>query len=244
MKNDLKILFIGNSFSDDTTYYAPDVALHMGAERVKICNLYVGGCSIDLHLQHFENDMPVYAYRVNEGAGWNTTPEYKISDAVKSEHWDYIAIQAGTKDGCWYTEEKTYANLEKLVKGVKAITNKDAKIAFNMTWIGEPDFPKPEIEAHNGDQFLMHRKVADIMKNIVSQIPEIDCVIPTGTAVQNARTSTLGKLTRDGYHLNRTENLKLLDYICEKIWSEFEGYIYTINTKEEVSILQLLSVFV
>ena len=50
----LKILTIGNSFSDDTMQYLYKVAKSAGVEKIKLGNLYIGGCSLDLrnHLPH------------------------------------------------------------------------------------------------------------------------------------------------------------------------------------------------
>lgn len=42
----LKILCIGNSFSQDTTAYVAEIAKAIGYEDVVIANLYIGGCPI------------------------------------------------------------------------------------------------------------------------------------------------------------------------------------------------------
>ena len=88
---EIKILSVGNSFSVDTMEHVAGIALSLGVERIKLGNLYVGGCSINMHYAHAMADAPVYKYYVNEGAGWSSTPETKISDAVRSERWDIIS---------------------------------------------------------------------------------------------------------------------------------------------------------
>lgn len=45
----LKILCIGNSFSQDTTAYVAEIAKAIGYEDVVIANLYIGGCPICKH---------------------------------------------------------------------------------------------------------------------------------------------------------------------------------------------------
>lgn len=45
----LKILAIGNSFSEDAVEYAWDIANSLGIQNVMIGHLYIGGCSLDMH---------------------------------------------------------------------------------------------------------------------------------------------------------------------------------------------------
>ena len=119
--NELKILSIGNSFAHDTMKLLAEVALDLGVEKIKLGNLYIGGCSINRHWSNAQNDTPGYNYHTNNGSGWEITPEYKMSDAIKSEKWDVISIQHGTGDKSKYTQEVSYENLPALVAYVKSI---------------------------------------------------------------------------------------------------------------------------
>lgn len=199
--NELKILCIGNSFSEDTTAHLAEIALHSGFHKVKIANLYVGGCSINKHCIHAQQDLPAYRYDVNEGDDWSRTLDYKISDAIKSDDWDWISIQHGTGDGSRYTDIDSYKKLPWLITYVKSLAHRKTKIAFNMTWVGESYFPHEEIEYYGGDQLLIYEKIAELTKDHILTLPGIDAVSPTGTAIQNARAGEIGLLTRDGYHL-------------------------------------------
>ena len=198
---ELKILSIGNSFSVDTMEHVAGIALSLGVERIKLGNLYVGGCSITMHHAHAMGDMPVYKYYTNEGDGWHCTPEYRISDAVRSENWDFISIQHGSKDGSRYTDPASYALLPALLDYVKSIAWAGAKYAFNMTWVGEPYDKHAELISYDRDQLLVYRLITEVTQGTVGAIPDIVRISPTGTAVQNARTSTLETVSRDGYHL-------------------------------------------
>jgi len=196
-----KLLAIGNSFSADTLQHLADVALAMGVEKVKVANLYIGGCSIRKHYRLATEDLAEYEYHVNEGNGWSMTLGHRISDEVKSENWDWISIQHGTADGSYYTRAEYYEKLPALVEYIKSIAWPGAKIAFNMTWVGEPDFDHHEIRSFNGDQLEMYRQITELTRTLVADVDGIEKISPTGTAVQNARTSALETLTRDGYHL-------------------------------------------
>ena len=198
----VKILSIGNSFSVDTMEHVANIALSLGCKQVKLGNLYVGGCSLNHHFYHAQGDLGAYKYYTNDGTGWQVTEGYKISDAVRSEQWDWISIQHGTKDGSRYTLAESYEKLPALIAHVKALAWSGAKIAFNMTWIGEP-YDKHEIVLFGGDQLKMYGEVTRITQQVVLPTAGLDRVSPTGTAIQNARTSVLnGKLSRDGYHLS------------------------------------------
>ena len=197
----LKILFVGNSFAEDTSKHMADIAVSLGYKTVKIAVLYVGGCSIDMHYRHACEDSAVYVYHINEGEGWSHTPEFKMSDAVKSENWDWIVIQHGTGGGSRYTDVECYENLNPLIDYIKELAP-SAKIAFNLTWRGEHTFQHHEIISYGGNIALMREKLEEVTYKVVVGNPKIDLLVPTGTAIENARTSRIGLLTRDCYHLS------------------------------------------
>ena len=197
----MKILFVGNSFAVDTMEHAANVALSMGIESVKLGTLFVGGCSIVRHYNHAVGDMGVYVYYVNEGQGWSSTENVKISDAVLSDDWDWIAIQHGTSCESRYTSIECYEKLAPLVDYLKKLAPR-AKIAFNLTWMGESTFQHHEIISYGGNIALMRQKLEEVTAKVMQENPGIDLLVPTGTAVENARTSNIGLLTRDCYHLS------------------------------------------
>ena len=133
----MNILCIGNSFSVDTTWLLPWIAKDLGLEGFHFGNLYVGGCSINKHLEHLETDAPVYKFYESRGGDWEVREEFRIADAVRGDRWDWISIQHGTKDGSRYSKQESYENLPRLVQLVKELAGPHTKIAFNMTWVGE-----------------------------------------------------------------------------------------------------------
>lgn len=198
---EIKILSIGNSFSQDTMEHLAEILKSLGYEKIKLGNLYIGGCSINKHLDNIESESKKYEYFTNSGNGWTCTPETSSNDAVKSENWDWISIQPGTADGSRVTDPESYKNLPKLCAKVRALANENAKLAFTMTWFGEPDNPHPEMVSYNGDQLKMYGLLTEIIQNTVLPMNCVDVITPIGTAVQNARTSSLNPVCRDGYHL-------------------------------------------
>lgn len=204
MKNkELKILTVGNSFGIDTSEHVADIALSLGVERVKICVLYIGGCSINRHYENAQKDLPAYQYYENTGAGWSNVEGKRISEAIKEEEWDYISIQHGTGDGSRYTLPKSYANLESLISYIKATASPKTKIAFNMAWVMESYSTHPEICSYEGNQMLMYSKLTELTSTVVRDSKGLDIISPAGTAIQNARqTELFDRLSRDGFHLS------------------------------------------
>ena len=198
----LKILFVGNSFAVDTMQHTAGVAKDLGIQNIKFGVLYVGACSIDMHYEHAMGDLPAYAYHTNTGEGWSVVEGYRISDAIKSDDWDWIAIQHGTRAPSRYTSIECYKNLNPLIRYIKELAPDHTKIAFNLTWMGEHTCQHHEIVSYDGDTALMRRKLIEVTQAAVASEPLVDLIVPTGTAVENARTSQIGLLTRDCYHLS------------------------------------------
>ena len=61
----LKVLAIGNSFSDDAMQYVYEVATDAGIEKVTLGKLYIGGCSLATHLSNAKENKSAYDYKVN-----------------------------------------------------------------------------------------------------------------------------------------------------------------------------------
>lgn len=203
-KKQLKILTVGNSFGVDTSHHLPEVARSLGFENVKICVLYIGGCSLNRHYKNAEGDLPGYTYYVNESGAWETVEGKRISEAVAEDDWDYIAIQHGTGDGSRYTLPESYQKLEALIEYIKSLAPQKTRIAFNMAWVMASDSSHPEMRSYGGDQLTMYSNLARLTECVVKGARGLDIVSPAGTAVQNARTTELtdARIMRDGFHLS------------------------------------------
>ncbi len=204
VKQDLKILSVGNSFAVDTTEYVPRMALNLGFKAVHIGTLYIGGCSIRRHYENAQSNAAAYTYYVNNGDEWRESLNVSIEDAIKSEEWDFISIQHGTGDGSRYTSEEFYQKLALLVAYIRQKASPKTRIAFNMAWVMEPDGTHPEIRSYHGDQLRMYENLTRVTESVVMPTKGLDVISPVGTAIQNARaTGQLGNLCRDGFHLSK-----------------------------------------
>lgn len=198
---ELKILTIGNSFSDDATGYLYDIATSAGIEKVKLGNLYIGGCSLETHLNNAANDSPAYEYRVcnSDTKGvWKTTTYTKMGDAIDSENWDFITFQQASGFSGVKNSYEPLSALEDYVR----MHNETAKFGWHMTWAYQQNSDHPDFSRYGNDQITMYNAIVSAVKEKVLVEERIKFLVPSGTAIQNARTSVYGdKFTRDGYHL-------------------------------------------
>lgn len=197
----LKILAIGNSFSVDSMEYVYQIAKAVGIENIELGNLYVGGCSLETHLNNAKNDAAAYTYYTNNGGKWNRVASYKISDAVKSNDWDFISFQQASPES---GVADSYDDLTPLMDIVQSMcTNKDVEFVWHMTWAYQSDCTHNAFTRYEKDQMTMYRAIVSAVQEKIVLNKRISKIIPNGTVIQNARTSYLGDtLTRDGYHMS------------------------------------------
>ena len=64
MKKKIKVLSIGNSFSQDAHRYLYEIAKNNGTD-LKSVNLYIGGCGLHKHFININNDAKAYELEFN-----------------------------------------------------------------------------------------------------------------------------------------------------------------------------------
>lgn len=197
----LRILAIGNSFSTDCMQYLYNILKSGGVKEVVLGNLYYGGCSLAQHLDFVSNNKPVYKYYKNVSGNWELTENYRFSDAVKEEKWDYITFQQTSKTcGLEASYGKT---LTSLVDLVEAAAPDSAKFLWNMTWAYQQDSTHSSFPNYQKSQEKMYDMIIDCVEKCIKPEKRFVGIIPCMTSIQNARTSFLGDtLTRDGFHLD------------------------------------------
>lgn len=200
----LRILAIGNSFSQDAVKHLYKIAEDpaVGVE-LSVGNLVIGGCPLERHANNIRDNIRGYTYetfkKVNGEFKENSRSGWSIKAALFAEDWDIISIQqvsglSGMIDT--YNEDLDY-----IVEYLR--TNKpDAEIVWHMTWAYAQSSSHGDFSKYNKDQMTMYNKIVECAKKRILPFPEISRVTPSGTAIQNLRTSFIGDtLNRDGYHL-------------------------------------------
>lgn len=196
----IKLLAIGNSFSDDAIeHYLYGLAEAEG-DTILIGNMYIGGSSLELHYNNSKNNSSSYSYRKIANGVKTTTPDFKLTDAIIDEKWDYISFQQVSSLSGMYETYFPYLNeLMKFVK--KHSTNPDVEFILHSTWAYAHSSTHPGFSNYNNFQVDMYNAIIDASFRAAEKAG-IRIVIPAGTAIQNGRTSSLGDtFCRDGYHL-------------------------------------------
>jgi hypothetical protein len=200
-RDTVRILAIGNSFSEDAVeQHLYDLAKEEGVPVI-IGNMYIGGCSLERHVNNARNDAPAYRYRkISADGKMQQVKEFSLSRALKDDNWDYVSVQqASPVSG----QPESYDPwLDELVGYVESFVP-DAEIVFHMTWAYDKDYDHKKFATYGYDQLTMYNAILKTVRQQTARIG-IRTVIPAGTSVQNARTTVLvDKMTRDGYHMSK-----------------------------------------
>ncbi len=200
----LKILSIGNSFSVDAQQWLYGIAENAGYDEIVLGNLYYGGCSLYGHDKYAKENTPAYTYYKNTTGEWTEKAETTLLTGLCDEEWDYITLQQQSGNSGIYTSYEPY--LSDLIAYVNANkTNPDAKLAWHMTWAYSADSTQEAFAQYGNDQMTMYKGIVEAVEKKILTNPDISLVIPSGTAIQNARTSYMGDtFNRDGFHLELT----------------------------------------
>ena len=82
-------------------------------------------------------------------------------------------------------------------------SNPRMQLMFHQTWAYSKDSGHQAFPNYGKDQMVMYNGIVDAAEKSMTNHPEIKLLIPSGTAIQNGRTSSIGdEWDRDGYHLN------------------------------------------
>lgn len=202
----LRILAIGNSFSDDAMEYLPALLADMGIDNVELARLYVGGCTLEQHARfHIEGKAPYDFYRSKAGENkWVKHPE-KVSmrHALALGEWDIITMQQASGYSGRYESYQPY--LDCLI-GIVRAAQPHARLAWHMTWAYSTDSTHGQFADYGRDQRLMFDAICSAVRETERHTSAFSVIIPSGTAIQSLRDSDINDapkdLTRDGYHMD------------------------------------------
>ena len=206
-----KILAIGNSFSDDAMEHLAEILVGEGYTDFILGNLYIGGCSMDGHKARIDSGAKDYSFRVNTGNGWNTVTE-SIQYGLDYADWDVITIQQVSG---YSGIPESYGSMQYIIDYVRNRVDPFVKIFFHMTWAYQSTSGHGDFAKYDKNQMTMYNAIVNTVQSLVVGNWNIEGFLPSGTAIQNLRTSYLGDtLTRDGYHLS----LDIGRYTAALVW--------------------------
>lgn len=199
----LRILAIGNSFSQDAVEQYLYQLFDAAGQKVIIGNLYIGGCSLERHWGNTSNGKTDYYYRKVVDGVKNETKNVTLLHGLTDEKWDIISLQQSSGVSGQYASYNPY--LPNLIAWLREnAPKKDFKLAWHQTWAYASSSTHSAFPNYGSDQMTMYNAIVDCTQKALND-NKFDLLIPSGTAIQDARTSMLGdSFNRDGYHLEVT----------------------------------------
>ncbi|MBO7067985.1 MAG: DUF4886 domain-containing protein [Bacteroidaceae bacterium] len=215
-KDTIKLLTIGNSFSQDAVeQYLYELANEVGVQMI-IGNAYKGGQSLEQHWTDLTQEHDVYEYRKVVNGIRTNTPHALLPPIITDEQWDFISFQqASHYSGLTTTYEPFLSQLIQYTDSIK--TGQDVRYGWHMTWAYSKDSNHGGFANYGRQQEVMYDSIRYAVQWTLILHPEFSFNVPCGTAIQNARTTYLGdNMNRDGYHLD----LKIGRYTAACTWLE------------------------
>lgn len=195
--SEIKILAIGNSYTIDGVEYLDEIASASTIDRTKFavyqCVLSSGSLTdwVDL----YETDGTTRADR-KAGLALASVTSGTLKQ-ILSQEWDIIVLQQVSGDAIDYSTFNP--SIRKLIGYIREnCTNQKVCIAWQLVWAYNSSYGNPP---HGINRY---NAICNVCKQMIMD-NGIDVIIPTGTAIQNARNTSLNtehELTRDNSHLS------------------------------------------
>lgn len=192
-----RILAIGNSFSEDTTYFLHDILQNAGVDN-EVINLYIGGCPLERHWHNIEKDAAEYQYQKN---GRKTDRYASIREVLAEETFDAVVTQQASGDSGWENTYEPFLGL--MLDFIKKQTR--AELFLNETWAYESGSGHGHFMRYERDQEKMFSRLKSAYESEAAkyQLP----LIRTGEVIQGLRSLPFFGdgarfITRDGFHLS------------------------------------------
>ncbi len=196
----IKILAIGNSFSQDATYYLHQIAAADDVD-IKVVNLYIGGCSLERHWNNIQSGAEEYLLEEN---GYSLEKYVSIQKALCMEEWDYVVTQQVSGDSGILETYHPY--LDYIMKYVKEKLPK-TEFILHETWAYEIDSLHANFHKYKQNQQDMYEKLSKAYRDVAEQFGVR--LILCGDVVQEIRKKepfVYGhggmSICRDGFHMN------------------------------------------
>lgn len=177
----VKVLWIGNSYGEDSCTYVHEIARAAGINLI-IASAFYGGSTLAGHKTRIINDEHTYQYFKNAGV---EKIRASLDDIIYDEKWEYVIIQGGGNNG---------------VQGILSSYNEFGFIMKHVQeWVPNASFgttilwAKGKFLEHTGDVALekyddsSDKQYEETVKcvNEVAATHDLDFVIPNGHAVRN-----------------------------------------------------------
>ncbi len=187
----MKILSIGNSYSQDAQRYLHELALSEG-DSFKTINMMIGGCTLERHYRNMLSGKPAYNLEMN---GYATGFTVSLQDALASDCFDVITVQQQSSNSANYDTFQPY--LHEILSFVRKYQPK-ARIYLHQTWAYE----NTEVTMKKFGYICPEEMFAKVKASYDKAVKDegVDGVMPSGLAFENLRALGIKKYHRDPIH--------------------------------------------
>ena len=186
---DLKVLMIGNSFSQSVLTYLPKLAEAAPDCKLKLGQAMIGGCTFEHHCKVFqqaEQNPACRPYWTNLILDPKQPKNHQanLKELLTAEKWDIVTIQQGSHQS--WRPETFGADADELI-GIIRKYAPQAEIVVHQTWAYRSDDPRiaPKNPAWKFGQKEMYNRLTANYINLAKK--HNFRIIPVGYAIQLSR---------------------------------------------------------
>lgn len=188
----MRVLCIGNSFSEDAARYIHGIARCDG-EAIQVTNLYIGGCTLERHYRNMLSEKPAYEIQHNgSGTGFFVS----LKDALLSRNWDVITLQQASGDS---GRPNSYDIFARELSAYVRRCCPNAKLVVHQTWAYEDGSERLFKVAGYQTAAQMFADIETAYEKM-SQAVDAAGIIPSGKLFRKLLESGIEKVHRDTYH--------------------------------------------
>ena len=194
----IRILCIGNSYTQDNMAYVPFILKRIAPEiDLTVGITYYSGAQINQYIDFFDNDTRVLMYsKINtKDTAWTTqginttTPQegqVTLKEALADEPWDIVALQQGS---VYMANWSNFSGLNGLVDRVVTYLRSQGLRHVRMGWM----MPQMRKSYEYDHPDYTYENMIDCVQKVIQTSP-LSFVIPCGTAIENARNTSLDSI--------------------------------------------------
>ncbi|MBN2711397.1 MAG: DUF4886 domain-containing protein [Planctomycetes bacterium] len=178
----IRLLTIGNSFSNNALTFLADIAASGGEVTFDVGKASLGGCSLEKHwnIATYSEKHPEpksYDLQKNEDG---SSIKANLREALAFKEWDFVTLQQVSRKS--WRRETFQPYLDNLLGLVRKLAPQ-AKPLLHQTWAYRTD--TPYFTENSITQEIMHRRIVENYNHFSS---ETGCgILPSGEAVNRAR---------------------------------------------------------
>ena len=193
----MKILFIGNSFSQDANKHLYSLCESAGVDA-EFLNMIIGGCSFEMHAECIEKNLTKYMIQYN-GFDYYESLLSVLDHGLKYRDWDYVSIQQVSGDSGLYDTFHPYVDtlLEKIHKECPR-----AKILLHRTWAYEHGADHVAFSRYGCSPTRMSQMIGEAYERLKVDI-NAEAIIPVGDVIELLRALPEFDVRRGGVSLHR-----------------------------------------